>query len=68
MLDQNEDLLTKKLSGEENRLFLAYANSCSVVSGESSLNSFIMGFHLGARFVYDPFCSDNNLLRYSLRE
>lgn len=68
LLDQNEAVLTKKLTGEENRLFLAYANSHSVVNGESCLDSSIMGFRLGARFAYDTFCSDNSFPRYSLKE
>ena len=54
----NEDFLTEKLSGESKKKFLEFANAWGVVNGESNLDSFIMGFRLGAKFAYDTFVND----------
>ena len=52
----NEVFLTENLSGESKKKFLEFCNDWSVVNGESNLDSFIMGFRLGAKFTYDAFC------------
>ena len=49
----NEEKLTAALDDENKKLFLDFANAWSVVNGESTLDSFIMGFRLGAKFTYD---------------
>ena len=54
----NEDYLTENLSGESKKKFLEFVNAWGVVNGESNLDSFIMGFRLGADFTYDTFVSD----------
>ena len=54
----NADFLTEKLSGESKKKFLEFANAWGVVNGESNLDSFIMGFRLGAKFAYDTFVND----------
>ena len=54
----NEDYLTEKLSGESKKKFLDFVNAWGVVNGESNLDSFIMGFRLGANITYDTFVSD----------
>ena len=53
----NEDHLTENLSGECKKKFLDFVNAWGVVNGESNLDSFIMGFRLGANFTYDTFVS-----------
>ena len=53
-----EEQLTNKLSNEEKKLFLDFVDAHSELSAESSLDSFIVGFRLGARFLYDTFVSD----------
>ena len=53
----NEEHLTEALSGESKKRFLDYVNAWSVVNGESNLDSFIIGFRLGAQFTYDTFVS-----------
>ena len=53
----NEDFLTEALSGENKKRFLDFVNAWGVVNGESNLDSFIMGFRLGANFTYDTFVS-----------
>ena len=39
-------------------MILAFVNSVSEVQAESQLDSFIVGFRLGARFVFDTFVDD----------
>lgn len=53
-----EEQLTNKLNNEEKALFLDFVNAHSELSAESGLDSFIVGFRLGARFVYDTFVND----------
>lgn len=55
ILMNNEDLLTNALHNEQKKWFLDYVNVWSVVNGESNLDSFIMGFRLGANFAYEAF-------------
>ena len=54
-LNESEDLLTDKLSGEEKKRFLQYVDAWASVNGESTLDSFITGFRLGAQFTFDTF-------------
>ena len=58
-LNETEEYLTAKLKGEEKSKFLDHVNAWSVVNGESNLDSFIMGFRLGANFTYDTFVSES---------
>ena len=50
-LNETEEYLTVKLKGEEKSKFLDHVNAWSVVNGESNLDSFIVGFRLGAKFT-----------------
>lgn len=59
ILANAEEVLTKNLSGDDKKTFLSYANASNIVLGESELDSFIVGFRLGARFIYDSFISDS---------
>ena len=54
-LNESEDFLTDKLSGEEKKRFLQYVDAWAAVNGESTLDSFIAGFRLGAQFAFDTF-------------
>ena len=54
-LTDNEDFLTDKLSGEEKKHFIQYVDAWASVNGESTLDSFITGFRLGAQFALDTF-------------
>ena len=58
VLTKTEELLTNALTDEPKKWFLDFANAWSVVNGESNLDSFIMGFRLGANFTYDTFVSE----------
>ena len=64
----NEDFLTENLSGESKKKFLEFGNAWSVVNGESNLDSFIMGFRLGAKFTYDTFVNENAPFQDLLKE
>ena len=64
----NEDFLTENLSGESKKKFLEFCNAWSVVNGESNLDSFIMGFRLGAQFTYDTFVNDEAPFKDLLKE
>jgi len=54
-LTDSEEFLTDKLSGEEKKRFLQYVDAWASVNGESTLDSFITGFRLGAQFTFDTF-------------
>ena len=60
--------LTDKLDGEVKKAFLSFANASNVILGESELDSFIVGFRLGARFIYDTFVDNTALYEDFLRE
>ena len=64
----NEDFLTEHLSGENKKKFLDFCNAWGVVNGESNLDSFIMGFRLGANFTYDTFVSVDSPFTDLLKE
>ena len=53
----SEEILSKTLTEELEKLFLAYVDAWHEVNSESNLDSFIMGFRLGAAFTYDTFVS-----------
>ena len=66
ILANSESLLNEKLTGEEKKAFASFVDTSSVILGKSKLDSFIVGFRLGARFSYDTFVDTktfyNNLL------
>ena len=64
----NEDFLTEALSGENKKKFLDFVNAWSVVNGESNLDSFMMGFRLGANFTYDTFVATDTPFQGLLKE
>ncbi len=58
LLSDYEEQLTRTLKDEERKLFLSFVNAVSEVQAESQLDSFMVGFRLGARFVFDTFVDD----------
>ena len=54
-ISENEDWLTEHLAGEEKKRFLDFADAWSAFNGDATLEGFITGFRLGARFVLDAF-------------
>ena len=59
ILENAEQYLTEKLADEAKSRFLDLLNAWSVVNGETALDSFIVGFRLGAAFTHDTFISDD---------
>ena len=55
ILSESEALLTDKLTGDEKKAFLSFVNSSDIILGESELDSFMVGFRLGAWFILDTF-------------
>jgi len=56
-LTDNEDRLRESLSGKLKQAFLDYVDAWAEINSESNLDSFIVGFRMGARFAYDAFVS-----------
>ena len=54
-ISDNEDWLTEHLTGEEKKRFLDFADAWSAYNGDATLDGFITGFRLGARFVVNTF-------------
>ena len=54
-ISENEDWLTEHLAGGEKKRFLDFADAWSAYNGDATLDGFIAGFRLGARFVMDTF-------------
>ncbi len=58
ILSENENIFLEKLPEEDKKLFLEYVDAWGIVDGESVVDSFIIGFKLGAKFAYDTFVSE----------
>ena len=54
-LTEKEEQLTAKLSEEDKKLFIDYANTYNEFLSISNSDSFMSGFRLGAKFTYDTF-------------
>lgn len=68
VLTRTEELLTSALKDDQKKWFLDFSNAWSIVNGESTLDSFIMGFRLGANFAYDAFISTETPFEDLLKE
>ena len=66
-ISKAEEYLTSHLAGEDKDRFLDFANAWSVMLGESNLDSFVVGFRLGAKFIHDTFLSNDDPLSGMLR-
>lgn len=58
-INELEEKLTERLGGEDKALFLDFCNAYGELMGESNLDSFIVGFRLGAKMIFDTFCSND---------
>ena len=63
-INELEEKLTERLSGEDKALFLDFCNAYGELMGESSLDSFI----IGAKMIFDTFCSDDAPFESYLKE
>ena len=59
ILSESEAMLTDRLTGDEKKAFLSFVNASDIILGESELDSFIVGFRLGARLIFDTFVNDD---------
>ncbi|MFI3326919.1 MAG: hypothetical protein R3Y35_12225 [Clostridia bacterium] len=50
-LSDNEELLIKLLDSKKKKIFLDYVNAQATITGESSVEDFIVGFKLGAKIA-----------------
>ena len=57
-INELEEKLTKHLQGEDKDLFLDFCNTYGELMGDAEVESFTVGFRMGARFAYDTFCGD----------
>ena len=68
ILANSESLLNEHLTGEEKRAFNSFVDASSIILGKSELDSFMVGFRLGAKFVYDTFVDNKTLYKNLLAE
>ena len=53
---------------KDKKLFLDFCNAYGELMGESGLDSFLVGFRLGAKMIFDTFCSDDAPFASYLKE
>ena len=58
-INELEEKLTERLSGEDKALFLDFCNAYSELLGDAEVDTFVVGFRLGAKMIFDTFCSDD---------
>lgn len=68
VLTRTEDLLTDSLKDDQKSWFIDFSNARSIINAESNLDSFIMGFRLGANFTYDTFVATDTPFEDLLKE
>lgn len=68
ILADSEEVLNRTLTGEDKEAFLSFANASSIIMSESELDSFIVGFRLGARMIYDTFVDDTSVFESLIKE
>ena len=68
IFSESEALLTDGLTGDEKKIFLTFANASEIILGESELDSFIVGFRLGARLILDTFVNNDTPYEDFLKE
>lgn len=68
ILTKTEDLLTDSLKDDLKNWFIDFSNAWSIINAESNLDSFIMGFRLGANFTYDTFVATDTPFEDLLKE
>lgn len=68
ILADSEEVLNRTLTGEDKEAFRSFANASSIIMSESELDSFIVGFRLGARMIYDTFVDDTSVFESLIKE
>lgn len=68
VLTKTESLLTDSLKDDQKNWFIDFSNAWSIINAESNLDSFLMGFRLGANFTYDTFVATDTPFEDLLKE
>ncbi len=68
ILSESEAMLTDKLTGDEKKAFLSFVNTSNSILAPSELDSFIVGFRLGARLILDTFLNNETPYEDFLKE
>lgn len=68
VLTKTESLLTDSLKDDQRSWFIDFSNAWNIINAESNLDSFIMGFRLGANFTYDTFVATDTPFEDLLKE
>ncbi len=68
ILSESEAMLTDKLTGDEKKAFLSFVNTSNSILAQSELDSFIVGFRLGARLILDTFVNNDTPYEDFLKE
>ena len=58
-MEEIEARLLNTVEGEEKEMFATYVDLANQTESASSLDSFLVGFRLGAKFTYDTFVSED---------
>ena len=56
---QYGEKLTERLQGEDKDLFLDFCNAYGGFMGDAEVDSFVIGFRLEAKMIFDNFCRDD---------
>ena len=68
ILSESEAMLTDKLTGDEKKAFLSFVNTSNSILAQSELDSFIVGFRLGARLILYTFVNNDTPYEDFLKE
>ena len=58
-MEEIDTRLLNTLEGEGKEMFATYVDLANQTESASSLDSFLVGFRLGAKFTYDTFVSED---------
>ena len=61
-VSEKEEMLNKRLLGEDNKLFREYVNSYNHAFSMNDELAFIRGFKIGARLIFDAFDNVDELM------
>lgn len=67
-MNKIEEKLSERLQGEDKEMFLDFCNVYAELMCDTELESFTVGFRLGARMMLDVFCGDDAPFERFLKE
>ncbi|MCL2509284.1 MAG: hypothetical protein FWF05_08930 [Oscillospiraceae bacterium] len=60
-LCENESALLQSLEGKEKKMFEAFADATGKLSLYEKTDTFVAGFRLGAKIIFESFCAEDCL-------